>query len=136
MYGVTTLVSRACLAETKNNKKVDRAPLATGGPKKDTTMSNLSSALVIPDSLLAKEATDLLREHSTDLLLNHSIRVYLFAAEQGRQRKLEFDPELLYVAAAFHDFGLIKKFSSPDERFEVDGANVARQFLTPHHDPE
>src|ERR1700756_4752542 len=99
-------------------------------------MSNISPALVIPDSLLAKEATGLLREHSTDLLFNHSIRVYLFATEQGRQRKLRFDPELLYVAAAFHDFGLIKKFSSQDERFEVDGANVARQFLTAHSVPE
>ena len=92
----------------------------------------LAHALVIPDSLLAKEATDVLREHSTDLLFNHSIRVYLFAAEQGRQRKLRFDPELLYVAAAFHDLGLIRKFSSPDERFEVDGANAARQFLNAH----
>lgn len=99
-------------------------------------MSNLSSALVVPDSLLAKEATDLLREHSTDLLFNHSMRVYFFAAEQGRQRKLSCDPELLYVAAAFHDFGLIRKFSSPDERFEVDGANVARQFLAAHKVPE
>ena len=99
-------------------------------------MSVLSSALSIPDSLLAKEATDLLREHSTDLLMNHSIRVYLFAAEYGRQRKLKFDPELLYVAAAFHDFGLLKKFSSSDERFEVDGANAARQFLTAHQVPE
>ncbi len=50
-------------------------------------MSNLSSTLIVPDSLLAKEATDLLREHSTDLLFNHSIRVYLFAAEQGRSTK-------------------------------------------------
>src|SRR5215510_7345348 len=96
-------------------------------------MSTLSSALVIPDSPLAKEATDILREYSTDLLLNHSIRVYLFAAEQGRQRKLRFDPELLYVAAAFHDLGLIKEFSSQDERFEVDGANAARQFLSTHN---
>ena len=95
-----------------------------------------SSSLVIPDSLLAKEATDILREHSTDLLFNHSMRVYLFAAEQGRQQKLRFDPELLYVAAAFHDFGLIKKFSSPNERFEVDGANAARQFLTAHNVPK
>jgi hypothetical protein len=99
-------------------------------------MSNISSALAIPDSALAKEATDLLREHSTDLLINHSMRVYLFAAEQGRQQKLRFDAELLYVAAAFHDFGLIKKFSSQDERFEVDGANLARQFLTTHRFPE
>src|SRR5438874_4509384 len=99
-------------------------------------MSVLSSTLVIPDSALAKEAAQILRHCSTDLLINHSMRVYLFAAEQGRQQKLRFDPELLYVATAFHDFGLIKKFSSPDERFEVDGANAARQFLTAHKVPE
>jgi hypothetical protein len=99
-------------------------------------MSILTSALVIPDSSLAKEATEVLRENSTDLLINHSIRVYLFAAGQGRQQKLRFDPELLYVASAFHDFGLIKKFSSPSERFEVDGAHAARQFLTAHNVPE
>jgi hypothetical protein len=64
------------------------------------------------------------------------MRVYLFAAEQGRQQDLRFDPELLYVAAAFHDLGLTKKFSSPKDRFEVDGANAARQFLSAHHVPE
>ena len=95
-----------------------------------------ASAPVIPDSALAKEATEILREHATDLLFNHSVRVYLFAAEQGRQQGLRFDAELLYVAAAFHDLGLIKKFSSPNERFEVDGANAARQFLTAHNVPE
>jgi HD domain len=96
-------------------------------------MPTLPSSLVTPDSLLAKEATDLLREYSTDLLFNHSIRVYLFAAEQGRQKMLRFDSELLYVAAAFHDLGLIKKFSSQNERFEVDSANAARQFLNAHN---
>jgi HD domain len=94
---------------------------------------NLANVLLIPDSLLVKEATEILREYSTDLLFNHSIRVYLFAAEQGRQRSLRFDAELLYVAAAFHDLGLIKKFSSQNERFEVDGANAARQFLDAHN---
>lgn len=99
-------------------------------------MSVLSSTLVIPDSALAKEAAQILREYSTDLLINHSLRVYLFAAEQGRQQKLRFDPELLYIAAAFHDLGLLKKFSSESERFEVDGANAARQFLEAHKVPE
>lgn len=99
-------------------------------------MSNLSSTLGIPDSLLAKEATGILREHASDLIFNHSIRVYLFAAEHGRQRRKRFDPELLYVAAAFHDLGLTKKFSSKDERFEVDSANAARQFLDAHDIPE
>src|SRR3954454_6663472 len=95
--------------------------------------TSTASALVIPDSLLAYEATDILREYSTDLLFNHSIRVYLFAAEQGREQKLSFDAELLYVAAAFHDLGLIKKFSSQNERFEVDSANAAREFLKAHN---
>src|SRR5579883_2319140 len=97
------------------------------------TAPRLAQALAVPDSLLAKEATDILHGHATELLFNHSMRVYLFAAEQGRQRKLRFDRELLYVAAAFHDLGLIRKFSSPDERFEVDGANAARQFLSAHN---
>jgi HD domain len=96
-------------------------------------MSILSSDVAIPDSLLATAATEILREHSTDLLVDHSIRAYLFAAEQGRQQELRFDPELLYVASAFHDLGLIKKFSSQNERFEVDGANAARRFLTAHN---
>ena len=71
-----------------------------------------------------------------DRLYNHSHRVYLFALAQGRQQKLRFDSELLYVAAAFHDLGLIKKYQSATERFEVDGANAARQFLTAHDIPE
>ena len=40
----------------------------------------MSTSLVIPDSLLAKEATDILREHSTEVLINHSMRVYLTSA--------------------------------------------------------
>ena len=104
--------------------------------KEEAKLSARTSSLAIPDSRLAKETTDILREHSTALLFNHSIRVYLFAAEQGRQKKLRFDTDLLYVAAAFHDLGLIEKFSSQNERFEVDGANAARQFLTTHDVPE
>jgi hypothetical protein len=99
-------------------------------------MLNLSSALVVPDSLLAKEATRILREYSTELLFAHSMRVYQFAAELGRQQNLRFDSELLYVAAVYHDFGLIKWFSSQNERFEVDGANAVRQFLIAHDVPE
>jgi hypothetical protein len=102
----------------------------------EKTMSNVSSSLAVPNSPLAKEATRILRKYSTELLFNHSMRVYFFAAEMGRQQGLPFDPELLYVAAAYHDLGLIKEFSSPNERFEVDGANAARQFLTAHDFPE
>jgi len=63
------------------------------------------------------------------------MRVYCFAAQQGHQLNRPFDPELLYIASLFHDFGLLKKFSSANDRFEVDGANVARQFLNKHGIP-
>lgn len=99
-------------------------------------MSSTLQTVRVPDSKLANEATGILKEYGTPLLFNHSVRVYLFGAEQGRQTGLQFDAELLYVAAAFHDLGLVKKFSSQTERFEVDGANAVRQFLTAHQVPE
>ena len=68
-----------------------------------------------------------------DLLFNHSSRVYCFAALTGLRRGLPFDRELLYAGAMFHDMGLTPRHSSRTERFEVGGANVARDFLRAHH---
>jgi hypothetical protein len=45
---------------------------------------------------------------------------------------LDYDPELLYVGAMFHDLGLLEGHRSKDERFEIDGANAARAFLERH----
>src|SRR5258708_37494094 len=92
-------------------------------------MPEIVAGIRIPDSKLAREATDLLREHGTPLLYAHSLRVYLFGAIRGRHRKLTVDHELLYFGAIFHDLGLTAKYRSPDHRFEVDGANAARDFL-------
>src|SRR5260370_11496050 len=50
----------------------------------------------------------------------------------GVRKKLKFDPELLYIGAMFHDIGLSKEYSSATERFEVDSANAARDFLRQH----
>ncbi len=36
----------------------------------------------------------------------------------------------------FHDMGLVPAYSSPDLRFEVDGANAARAFMKGHGVPE
>jgi hypothetical protein len=85
-----------------------------------------------PDSALAREITELVRDTETQLLFNHSSRVYHWGALAGRRRGLKFDAELLYAGAMFHDMGLMPKHSSAEERFEVDGANVARDFLNRH----
>jgi hypothetical protein len=86
----------------------------------------------IPDSKLAQEVTQIVRDTESELLFNHSSRVFLFGALAGEHRGLKFDPELLYAGAMFHDMGLTKAHSSGDERFEVDGANAARDFLKRH----
>ena len=92
-------------------------------------MSEIVAGIRIPDSKLAREATELLREHGTPLLFAHSLRVYLFGAIRGRSRGLAVDHELLYFGAVFHDLGLTPKYRSPDHRFEIDSANAARDFL-------
>ena len=86
----------------------------------------------IPDSRLAREITQLVRDTESALLFHHSSRVYYWGALAGKQRGLKFDRELLYAGAMFHDMGLTPAHSSDHERFEVDGANAARDFLRSH----
>ncbi|MFJ2686995.1 HD domain-containing protein [Pseudomonas sp. NPDC087342] len=86
----------------------------------------------IPDSPLAHEATQLIRDTESELLFSHSTRVYCWGALIGRQRELVFDHELLYVASMFHDIGLTSAYGQSQLRFEVDGANAARDFLRNH----
>jgi hypothetical protein len=94
------------------------------------------SAINIPDSKLANEITEFIRDTESTLLFNHSSRVYYFGALAGNRRALKFDAELLYAGAMFHDIGLVSSYSSEADRFEVDGANAARQFLRGHNIPE
>jgi HD superfamily phosphodiesterase len=95
-------------------------------------MADVIDGIRIPDSKLAREATDLLREHGTPLLFAHSLRVFLFGSIRGRHRKLSVDHELLYLGAVFHDLGLTPKYRSQEHRFEIDSANTAREFLRSH----
>src|SRR5438132_8862852 len=88
--------------------------------------------VTIPDSKLPREITEVVRHTVTPLLFHHSSRVYYFGALAGKQRGLKFDPELLYTGAMFHDMGLTRQHGSAHERFEVDGANAARDFLRRH----
>ncbi|MEE1823360.1 HD domain-containing protein [Streptomyces sp. BE20] len=106
------------------------------GSADHTTGATEIAGVAIPDSRLAVEATELVRDTSTELLYHHSRRVYLFGALQGHRRGLAFDPELLYLAAMFHDVGLAPEHRSSGRRFEVDGAEAAAAFLRAHQVPE
>jgi hypothetical protein len=102
----------------------------------ETTKVISVSGVTVPDSRLAREATELVRDTESPLLFNHSTRVYYFASLAGKRRDLKFDSELLYIAAMFHDMGLTSRYSSKSDRFEVDGANAAREFLRRHNIPQ
>src|SRR3954462_1200235 len=90
------------------------------------------SGVTIPDSKIAREVTQLIRDTESDLLFHHSTRVYFWGALIGKRQSLTFDPELLYTAAMFHDIGLTQAYNESRLRFEVDGANAAREFLRSH----
>jgi HD superfamily phosphodiesterase len=98
-------------------------------PTPEKIMSVSVGGILVPDSKLCSEITEFVRDTETELLFNHSSRVFYFGALAGIHRGLKFDPELLYAGAMFHDIGLMPSHSSKTERFEVDGANAAREFL-------
>lgn len=86
----------------------------------------------IPDSEIAKKATQLVIEVSPKSLYHHCVRTYLFGEILGKRDGLKYDRELLYLGAVMHDLGLTEKFDSGEQRFEVDGADVARAFVLEH----
>jgi hypothetical protein len=90
------------------------------------------SGIRIPDSKIARDLTRFIRDTESDLLFHHSVRVYFWGALTGQRNGLTFDPELLYAAAMFHDIGLTPRYEDSRLRFEVDGANAARDFLRGH----
>src|SRR6266581_370438 len=93
-----------------------------------STNGQTAAGVTVPDTKLAREATD--------LVYHHSRRVFWFGSLQGRNRGLSFDPELLYIGAMFHDLGLNSEFRGSGRRFEVDSAGEARRFLQGHGVPE
>lgn len=92
-------------------------------------MTETIAGITIPDSTMARDATQLVRDVATEVVFHHSRRVFLFGALRGREQVLDYDPELLYIGAMFHDLGLTEKYRRTDQRFEIDAADEARRFL-------
>jgi HD superfamily phosphodiesterase len=95
-------------------------------------MTATIAGVPIPDSTLAREATELVRDAASPVLYDHSRRVFLWGSLRGREQGLAFDAELLYIGALFHDLGLTPAYRRTDQRFEIDGADEARRFLAAH----
>lgn len=95
-------------------------------------MTDIIAGIAVPDSHVARAATDLVRAVDTDLLYHHSRRVFLWGSLKAKALGLAPDPEISYVAAMFHDLGLTERYRRTDQRFELDGADIAKNFLIEH----
>lgn len=87
------------------------------------------AGVAIPRTPLALKAEVFVRSAEPDFLFNHSVRTYVWGALRLKARGVAFDPETAYVAALFHDLGLVPALASANGSFEIDGANKAEEFV-------
>ena len=90
------------------------------------------AGIAVPDTDVAREATDIARAALPPEIFNHSLRTYLFAQLIAKAKKIAHDDEVVYVASILHDTGTSSEHMSDSRPFEVDGAFVARDLLEKH----
>jgi hypothetical protein len=89
--------------------------------------TRLLAGVSIPDTPLITRTIEFARERSEPYLFNHVMRSWLFAVLLAQRKQTTHDMEVLAVTSILHDVGLAQGFDGP-LRFEVEGANVAREF--------
>ncbi|GME56984.1 uncharacterized protein LTHEOB_9448 [Neofusicoccum parvum] len=94
-----------------------------------------SIGLQVPDFPAAAKAFQFTREHCDATTYNHTARAAYWALILSKKlpefRKSSVDLEVVVVGCILHDMGWAtsKELLSNDKRFEVDGANIARDFV-------
>lgn len=86
------------------------------------------AGIEIPQTNLAQAAEALSRSACPRFLFNHCMRTYLFGALHSRFHGQRIDTEIVFVAAALHDLGLLSKYEVKGTPFEADSANTARSL--------
>ncbi|KIX97677.1 uncharacterized protein Z520_06455 [Fonsecaea multimorphosa CBS 102226] len=96
----------------------------------DAATGSQSLRAFVPASALCAAAFDLVMSAALPLtIVHHSLRVYLLANWLAQREKSEWaDSDLLFVACICHDIGAAQVHNGP-QRFEVEGADAAANFL-------
>ncbi|KOX10277.1 damage-inducible protein [Nocardiopsis sp. NRRL B-16309] len=86
-----------------------------------------------PSTEVASNAIRFVREAVHPAVYNHSMRTYLYGRFLGERKglrpDLDYDDELLFLGCVLHDVGLSPE-GDGDQRFDIDGADLAARFLT------
>ena len=82
-----------------------------------------------PDTDVCVAALELAREHSPPFLFNHVMRTFAFGRDAGALQGAKYDQEMLFLGSMLHDLGLVEAFVG-DDRYEIDGADAAADFLS------
>jgi len=90
--------------------------------------TRLFAGIEVPDSPIITRALDYAKQYSEPALYHHAVRSWLFAVRLGQLQGIEQDAEVVAVATLLHDLSLADHFSGGHRRFEVEGADVAREF--------
>jgi hypothetical protein len=91
--------------------------------------TRLIAGVSVVDHPLITAAIDYAQRLSEPYLFNHVMRSWLFAELIGRTKGIDYDREVVAIGTILHDIGLTGSVSGPN-RFEVNGANAVRSFIT------
>ncbi|MEO8469464.1 MAG: HD domain-containing protein [Chloroflexota bacterium] len=83
----------------------------------------------VPQDDISARAWSWAHANLPDYLLTHSIRAYCWGGAIAEGEGWSFDAPILWTAALLHDFGLTT-IPRNKQCFEVEGAEVARRFVT------
>ncbi|MCA2214877.1 HD domain-containing protein [Jidongwangia harbinensis] len=84
----------------------------------------------IPRSDLVDETLSFARASLSEVLFHHVMRTFLFGSILHREETgTDYDDELTFLACLLHDLGVLRQYWTPEQRFEVDGADAAGSFL-------
>lgn len=82
----------------------------------------------LPDTEAIAAALEVASKYSSHALLHHSVRSYLWGHAYAAANGIDFDAELLGVAALLHDIGLTEMFDSHTVAFEDAGGQLSWVF--------
>ena len=87
------------------------------------------AGIAVPNTAPARAALTLATASEDPQVLRHSLRSYYFGSLIGEKLAIAFEPQTLFVACVLHDLGLSPDHATPHTRFEIDGADAARETL-------